>query len=120
MVDSFESTKAQVLQWLFYALNEVRPVVYSWVTQAKGYQRAKLETSGIMAKLNDCLLTRTYLVGERISCADISMATILLPAIETVMDTDNLASYTNVLRWMKTCLAQAEFIEVLGPDVKLN
>lgn len=120
MVDSFETTRAQVLQWIFYALNEVKPAVYSWATESKGFQRSKIETTTIMARLNECLLTRTYLVGERISCADISMAVMLLPAAQIVMDQDGMASYRNVFRWLKTCLGQPEFIQVLGRDVKFS
>jgi len=120
MVDSFESTRAQVLQWVFYALNEVRPAVYSWVTESKGFQRSKIETSAIMTRLNECLLTRTYLVGDRLSCADISMVVMLLPAAQTVMDKNAMASYRNVFRWLKTCLGQPEFIQVLGKDVQFS
>lgn len=113
MTDSFESTKAQIFQWLFYALNEVKPPVYSWVTESKGFQRSKIETIKIMTRLNDLLLTQTYLVGERMSCADISMAAILLPAVQNaLLNTDD--SYCNLLRWLNTCLAQPEFIQVLG------
>ena len=120
VVDSFDSTKAQVLDWVFYALNEVRPAVYSWVTESKGFQRSKIETTTIMTRLNECLLTRTYLVGERISCADISMVVMLLPVAETVMDKRVMASYRNVLRWLNTCLVQPEFIQVLGRNVQFN
>ena len=85
-VGSLESSKAQTLQWIFYALNEVKPPVYSWVTEAKGYQRSKSESLTMLGRLNEHLLTRTYLVGERISCADISMATVLLPALQNMPD----------------------------------
>ena len=119
MVDSFESTKAQILQWIFYALNEIKPPVYSWVTESKGFQRSKVETINIMGKINDFLLTRTYIVGERISCADISMVAILLPAVQTFTDKNAKSTYQNLYRWMNTCLAQPEFIQVLG-TIKLS
>ena len=118
-VGSLESSRAQTLQWIFYALNEVKPPVYSWVTEAKGYQRSKSETLTILGRLNEHLLTRTYLVGERISCADISMATVLLPALLNMPDKSCKASYLNVFRWINTCLGQQEFIRVLG-SLKLN
>jgi elongation factor 1-gamma len=114
MVDTFESTKAQIFQWIFYALNEVKPPVYSWVTESKGFQRSKTETINIMGRINELLLTRTYLVGERISCADITLVSILLPAVQTVQDKNAKTSYQNLYRWMNTCLAQPEFIHVLG------
>ena len=118
-VGSLESSRAQTLQWIFYALNEVKPPVYSWVTEAKGYQRSKSETLTILGRLNEHLLTRTYLVGERISCADISMVTVLLPALQNMPDKSCKASYLNVFRWINTCLGQQEFIRVLG-SLKLN
>ena len=113
MVDQFESTKAQVFQWLFYAINEVRPPIYSWITESKGFQRSKNETLNIMGRVNEYLLTRTYLVGERISCADISMAAVLLPAVQMTDDATK-SSYRNLLRWLSTCVNQPEFTKVLG------
>ena len=122
MADSLESTKAEVLQWLFYAVNEVRPAIYSWVTSnskdKKGIDRSMKEASSMMAKLNDCLLTKTYLVGERISCADIAMITMILPAAQFVMNKSYRDSYGNVFRWMNTCLGQPEFIKVLGKELQ--
>ena len=118
-VGSLESSRAQTLQWIFYALNEVKPPVYSWATEAKGYQRSKSETLTILGRLNEHLLTRTYLVGERISCADISMVTVLLPALQNMPDKSCKASHLNVFRWINTCLGQQEFIRVLG-SLKLN
>ena len=117
MVDQFESTKAQVFQWLFYAINEVKPPVYSWIIEAKGFQRSKSETISIMARINEYLLTRTYLVGERISCADISMVAILLPAVQLI-DATTKSSHRNLMRWINTCINQPEFAKVLG-SIKL-
>ena len=117
MVDQFESTKAQVFQWLFYAINEVKPPVYSWIIEAKGFQRSKNETINIMARIDEYLLTRTYLVGERISCADISMVAILLPAVQLI-DTTAKSSHRNLIRWINTCINQPEFAKVLG-SIKL-
>ena len=117
MVDQFESTKAQVFQWLFYAINEVKPPIYSWITESKGFQRSKNETLNIMGLINQYLLTRTYLVGERISCADISMVAVLLPAVQ-MADAATKSSYRNLLRWLNTCVNQPEFTKVLG-SVKL-
>ena len=115
MVDQFESTKAQVFQWLFYAVNEVKSPVYSWITESKGFQRSKNETLNIMARVNEYLLTRTYLVGERISCADISMVAILLPAVQMI-DAAAKSSNKNLLRWLNTCVNQPEFTKVLGSN----
>ena len=117
MVDQFESSKAQVFQWLFYAINEVKPPVYTWITEAKGFQCSKNEALNIMTRINDYLLTRTYMVGERISCADISMVAILLPAVQ-LTDAATKSSHRNLMRWLSTCINQPEFSKVLG-SIKL-
>lgn len=64
--------------------------------------------------LNSQLLTKTYLVGERITLADIVVATSLLQAYETVLDPSARASYPNVNRWFTTLVNQPQFKAVLG------
>lgn len=71
-----------------------------------------------MLALNDYLLPRTYLVGERITLADIVLATSLLHLYEHYCDEKNRKPYPNVNRWFTTCINQTQFKTVLG-DFKI-
>jgi len=63
------------------------------------------------------LKTRTYLVGERITLADLSVAADLLMAYEHVADEHFRQSYENTNRWFNTVVNQAHFKKVV-PTVK--
>ena len=60
------------------------------------------------------LKTRTYLAGERISLADISMALSLLPLYQYVLDEKSRNQFMNASRWFNTCINQSNFLTVLG------
>jgi len=68
--------------------------------------------------LNDYLLTRTYLVGNRITLADIVVACSLLNLYKHVLDTNFRKSFVNTNRWFTTLINQPEFKSVIG-DFKL-
>lgn len=55
---------------------------YGIVFQA--FETAKADAEGLLQMLNDFLLTQTFLVGERLSLADINMAFAILPAYQHV------------------------------------
>lgn len=67
-----------------------------------------------MSVLNAHLLTRTYLVGERISLADISVACTLLNLYKYVLDPNFRKPFVNVNRWFITLINQPQFKTVLG------
>ena len=64
------------------------------------------------------LNTKTYLAGERITLADISLAMTYLPMYQYVMDAKTRSKYPNNTRWFNTCIHQPNFLKVLG-NVKL-
>ena len=78
--------QSQVLQWIEYADREINPTSATLVYPCMGImqfnkqnnERAKSELSNILKLLNNHLRTRTYLVGERITLADIAVACDLL------------------------------------------
>jgi len=118
--------QALVVQWLSFADNEILPSAYTWVLPALGaiqpnkqaIERAKLDIKKILSFLNDHLLTRTYLVGERITLADIVVSCSLLQLYQYVLEPSVRAPYTNVNRWFTTLINQQQFKKVLG-DIKL-
>lgn len=117
--------EAQVLQWLSFANNHIQPAVASWVHLSLGTTnlqispvKAKEEVENVMKYLNTVLLTKTYLVGERISLADIIVFTTILPAYVHVLDPETRKPHICVNRWFRTILNQPQVLKVVG-SVKL-
>ena len=85
---------SQILQWVNYGSNDVYSAVASWVfpalslveTTPQNLQRAKDDLRRIFGCLNEHLKLRTYLVGERLSLADVAVAADLLLAYQHVAD----------------------------------
>jgi len=80
--------------------------------------QAKSELLAQLHILNEYLLTRTYLVDERISFADISVALDLVAAYQHVLDDSVRANLTNLNRWFQTIINQPNVKSVIG-DVPL-
>ncbi|KAF3838486.1 hypothetical protein F7725_010254 [Dissostichus mawsoni] len=117
---------AQVLQWVSFADSEIIPPASAWVFPTLGImqfnkqatEQAKEDVKRTLAVLNHHLNTRTFLVGERISLADISVACSILWLYKQVLEPSFRQPYPNVTRWFVTCVNQPQFKTVLG-DVKL-
>uniref|UniRef100_H2ZJ30 Elongation factor 1-gamma n=1 Tax=Ciona savignyi TaxID=51511 RepID=H2ZJ30_CIOSA len=118
--------ESEVLQWIGVAENDLLPAACTWVYPTLGImqynkqatEKAKQDVKDILLVLNNRLLNFTYLVGERITQADITMACTLLMLYKHVMDPEFRAPFKNVNRWFTTLINQAEFKSVLG-DVNL-
>ncbi|KRT81537.1 Glutathione S-transferase, partial [Oryctes borbonicus] len=118
--------QAQVIQWISYAENEILPPACAWVFPILGimpynkqsFERAKEDMKVILNILNTHLLTRTFMVGERITLADITIACTLLHCYTTVFDPEYRKSFANVNRWFLTVVNQPQVKGVVS-DVKL-
>merc|ERR1712135_196938 len=114
--------EAEVLQWIGVADNDILPAACTWVYPTMGImqfnkqntEKAKNEVKKVMGVLNQHLLTHTYLVGERITQADISVAMNLKMLYTHVMDPAFRAPFPNVNRWFMTCVNQFEFKNIIG------
>ncbi|CAH1402744.1 unnamed protein product, partial [Nezara viridula] len=114
--------KAQVIQWLSYADNEILPPASVWTFPYLGIldynkqavNNAKNDLKNILTHLNNFLLCRTYLVGERISLADITVACTLLNAYKVVLDSSFRKGFQNVNRWFNTIINQPKVKNILG------
>lgn len=114
--DLFASS--QVLQWTNYAQNHILPAVSGWVLPSLDISISKeMKTNAKVSKedvlsalrtLDNTLHIRTYLIGERITLADISVFVTLLPLYEYVLDPHHRKQYTNLNRWFSTILNQPE------------
>ncbi|XP_076313940.1 elongation factor 1-gamma [Tachypleus tridentatus] len=118
--------QAFIIQWINFADHEILPSACTWVFPCLGIMqynkqaadRAKEDIIKALNVLNSHLLTRTYLVGERITQADITVCCNLLFLYEHVLDPAFRKSFENVNRWFTTLVNQPQFKKVIG-DFKL-
>lgn len=78
------------------------------------YRKAKVDLSKILAILDADLLKKTFLVGDRVTFADIKMSMALYSLMTNIVDAESRKSYPNLTRWFETCVNQPQFIAVLG------
>jgi elongation factor 1-gamma len=116
---------ADVLCWINFAENVVRPAVMSWVLPAtscmpfdqKSFDAAHSDSERLLSAINDVLLNKTFLVGERLSLADIHLAFNILPAYQHVIEPAATQRYGNVTRWFMTIVNQPNVAKVVGKVV---
>ncbi|KAI1302352.1 Elongation factor 1-gamma [Halotydeus destructor] len=114
--------QAQIIQWLSFSDNDIVPAVLGCVFPTlnilsltkQHIERTQHDLNRALLVLNTQLLTKTFLVGERITLADIVVACSLLPAYQFVLDPKARGDYANVNRWFTTLVNQAQFKAVLG------
>uniref|UniRef100_A0A0N5AK07 eEF-1B gamma n=1 Tax=Syphacia muris TaxID=451379 RepID=A0A0N5AK07_9BILA len=112
----------EVLQWMQWAEGSLLPNVLGYVLPSvsaakvdnKVIEYAKHELLSQLKCFNGLLLSRTFLVGERLSLADISVAMDLLPAYQYVLDDSARADLVNLNRWFKTIINQPAVKSVIG------
>jgi len=114
--------QSQVLQWLNFADSDILPAACTWVFPTLGIMqfnknatdRAKDDIKKAMSALNDHLLNHTYLVGERITLADVVVACTMLSLYQNVLDPGFRKPFGNVNRWFSTIVNQPQAKKVLG------
>lgn len=108
--------KAEVLQWLSFADSEIGPAASAWVFPVLGImqynknsnERAKQDINAALKTLQARLVNNTFLVGERITLADIVVFTSLMHVFQHVADPAYRKPYFSVSRWFNTILNQAQ------------
>uniref|UniRef100_A0A915JIK5 eEF-1B gamma n=1 Tax=Romanomermis culicivorax TaxID=13658 RepID=A0A915JIK5_ROMCU len=124
--DHQSACEAEILHWFQLVDNEIVPNVLAWLlpsVSAMTYdnqqvEEAKLATMHILKILDQYLLPKTFLVGERLTLADVAVSCALLPAFEHLLEPDHRRHMANLTRWFYTCIYQPNFKAILG-DVHL-
>lgn len=114
--------RAEIIQWFGFADSEILPASCAWVFPLLGImpynkqtvEHAKDDAKKALTALNSHLLTRTYLVGERLTLADISVAMTLLHLYQYILEPNLRKPYQNVNRWFQTVIYQPESMAVIG------
>jgi len=113
---------AQVIEWMQFADNDILPASRALVFPTHGSMQidnnqtewAKRDLKKAMKVLNGHLSDHTYLVGERFSLADISVACAMLDLYRHVMDPNFRKSFENTNRWFNTIINLPEVKNVIG------
>ena len=119
---SDKKAKATVHSFVKMAANELSPVATAWLYPIWGYAKydesatnqAKENCKRFLTFLNSHLASRTFLVGDRVTLADISMVCGLSNFYKSVFDPAFIAPFKNVTRWFTTCINQPNFKSVIG------
>ncbi|KGG52346.1 hypothetical protein DI09_185p10 [Mitosporidium daphniae] len=109
--------KALIAQYMSLADNEFMPPVRSWTLPLCGFMpyseelvtKARSDSLSLLTTLDSILLSKTFLVGEQITLADICLSTNLYVAFLYVIGPELRKKLPNLTRWYLTCFAQPEF-----------
>ncbi|GAA5888504.1 hypothetical protein JCM5296_000655 [Sporobolomyces johnsonii] len=127
LLGSTKEDAASVQQWMNWANAHLLIQLAGWFAPLVGiraYNKAAVDTAKTntlaqAAYLEKTLASRTFLVGERISLADLFVAAMLASGFKTVLDAEFRAAHPNVLRHFNTVVHQAPFVAVLGGEPTL-
>ncbi|KAJ5902522.1 hypothetical protein N7495_003050 [Penicillium taxi] len=118
---------ASIVSWLSFANSEVLPRLSAWyrpLLGLDGYNKkvvdeAQKNALKTVAVWETRLTENTYLVGERITLADLFSAALVVRAFGTVLDKSFRDAHPAVARWFNTIVNQESFKAVL-PNVVLT
>ena len=113
---------ALVQQFLAFADNELCGPIAAWYYPLAGYapfneavmKKGKEDLLKVLGILDKILTPRTFLVGERISLADIVVACTLCNTMSKLLEPADREPLVNLVRWFVTCVNQSAFKEVIG------
>src|SRR3546814_11732568 len=79
--------------------------------------KANETLANALTVLENHLADKTYLVGDNVTLADITVASALLYPFKFVADAAYRAPFVNVQRWFNTLVHQPQFQAVIGAVV---
>ncbi|KAJ2774183.1 Elongation factor 1-gamma, partial [Coemansia nantahalensis] len=117
-----EEERGQVLQYVFFAESDLMPAVAGTLYPVLGFrpmikpahQAAEEQLVRLLGVLNNVLLDKTYLVGERLTIADVIVAADLLMVFEYYLTAEDRKQFRNLTRYFKTIAGQTAFKAVAG------
>jgi len=79
--------------------------------------KAKADFGAALKVLNAHLADKTYLVGEKVTLADITVVSALVYPFKFVADPAFRGQFPHVIRWFTTCVNQPQFAAIVGTVV---
>lgn len=116
------SDSAKINTWIEFCTQELEVPMTVWLYPVLGYMpyyaastaRAKVDVARALTTLNNHLADKTYLVGNHITLADITVISALVYLYKFLADEAYRAPFSHVNRWFDTCVHQPQFMMVLG------
>eukprot|EP01062_Namystynia_karyoxenos_P016327 TRINITY_DN15957_c0_g1_i1.p1 TRINITY_DN15957_c0_g1~~TRINITY_DN15957_c0_g1_i1.p1 ORF type:complete len:258 (+),score=46.50 TRINITY_DN15957_c0_g1_i1:93-866(+) len=115
---------SQIDMWLDFANSEIDPAAISLVgpllgvlpqPKAQASERIAAGLQRALGAIDLWLETRTFLVGERMTLADIVVVCSILPLYQLVLGPEDRGAFESLNRWFDTCMSRPEFQEELRP-----
>merc|ERR1711865_755471 len=114
--------QGQVDQFIEFAKTKLEAPLNAWTYPIHGLtkynhqvvEQAMKDVPVALAFLEAHLASRTFLVGQCVTGADIACALAMLDASTVVFDGKFRAPFPNVFRWFTTCVNQPQFAAVIG------
>jgi len=112
----------QIEQWIDFATNEIDTNIGLWLYPRLGYapylppaeEAAIARLKRALGALNTHLTSKTFLVGESVTLADIILTCNLLLGIKTVCTKSFTSEFPHVERYFWTLVNQPKFHKVVG------
>jgi len=113
---------ASILSWMSFANGEILPPLGGWFRPLIGrdpYNKKNVDTASAntlkaVGVLEKYLVLNTYLVGERLSLADLFTASLIARGFQYVFDKEFRGQYPNVTRWYELICNQPMYSAVTG------
>ncbi|RYP23506.1 hypothetical protein DL765_001020 [Monosporascus sp. GIB2] len=114
---------ASILKWMSFFNTEVLPKLGAWYRPLLGWDaynkkavdEAAKTTEKVLSVVEEHLLHNTYLVGERITLADLFAASIASRGFQFFFDKEWRAKHPNVARWYETVYNQPIYADAAAP-----
>jgi elongation factor 1-gamma len=111
-----------ILKWMSFANSELLPNLGGWFRPLTGraqYNKKNVDTAQagtlkVVGALEKHLLTQTFLVGERLTLADLFATSIIARGFQYVFDKEFRKEYPNVTRWYELVHNQPIYTSVAG------
>ncbi|CCJ31533.1 unnamed protein product, partial [Pneumocystis jirovecii] len=119
---------ASIVQWMSFAntdllaslANWVLPLVGRYPYNKKAVEDSQAETERLCKYVDDFIKERTFLVGERLTLADIVMAAHLIPGFSKVFGKEWRERFPNLVRWFITVTNQPIWISAVPTPVLIE
>ncbi|KAJ1894950.1 Elongation factor 1-gamma, partial [Coemansia sp. S17] len=113
---------AEILQYMFFTEADLMPAIAGTLYSIQGFMPyvkpsqvySEEQLFRFLGVLDAILLTKTFLVGERITVADVILACDLMTVYTAYLTSEDRKKFRNVTRYFKTMINQPAFKAVVG------